>query len=107
MYKTVLQFGFRSGKPPIDMPVVDCRRIPNGLTRNVSYSEAMNRVRRNRNFEPLVKQALKLLEEHDVIAIGCEWGIHRSGSVVDEVAKRRDDVRISHRGNLLNYYQEV
>lgn len=96
MAKRIYQFGFKNSKlPPKNVPVVDCRVIPNPF--GLPDRERARAVQRHPMFEALVQQALELLQSHDAIAVGCEYGRHRSGTVVKEIDIRfPDKLEIEH-----------
>lgn len=91
--KRVVQFGF-SVQVPDGIPLVDCREIRNPYPR-YKNNPAMARetVRLDPNFMRTVQKALDLLRKHDVIGVGCGYGVHRSGTVVEELKHR---VRYEH-----------
>lgn len=98
--KTVIQFGFNIRLPKPGTPIVDCRIItnPHGKypPREIPFV-----IRADPFFRSLVDQAKDLLKTHDVIAIGCAYGVHRSGEVVKLVEHelgRDEDVVIQRIG---------
>lgn len=84
--KKIIQFGY-SVKVPEGIPLIDCRSIPNPyrVTDPVAQRRA---VRGHPDFQVKVWEALRALETSDVIGIGCGYGVHRSGEVVNEVLYR-------------------
>ena len=88
MSKKILQFGY-SVRVPEGIPLVDCRAIKNPYPRyKHDRAKAREAVRMDRFFMPIVQQASRLLEKHEIIAVGCGYGVHRSGFVIDELKRR-------------------
>ena len=87
--KLIIQFGYSVKVPEGDIPKVDCRVIPNPYKIQDPVAQRYA-VRNDPNFKPLVQEAIRLLHEHDVIAVGCAYGVHRSGMVVDEILQYID-----------------
>jgi RNase adaptor protein for sRNA GlmZ degradation len=91
--KKILQFGY-SVRVPEGIPLVDCRAIVNPYSRfrhdksTGALLKMREMVRMDRFFMPIVQQAARLLEKHEVIGIGCGYGVHRSGAVIDELKRR-------------------
>jgi hypothetical protein len=86
--KKVIQFGFNI-RVPEGIPLVDCRAIRNPYPRYKNdRAKAREAVRTDRFFMPIVQQASRLLEKHETIAVGCGYGVHRSGAVIDELKRR-------------------
>ena len=91
--KRIIQFGF-SVRVPEGIPIVDCRAIVNPYSKfrhdksTAALLKMREMVRMDRFFMPCVQQASRLLEKHEVIGIGCGYGIHRSGAVIDELKRR-------------------
>lgn len=83
--KKVIQFGYNV-RVPEGIPLVDCRVIKNPYPKFAhDRVAARHAVRSDPNFAGLVVQAEELLRKHDVIGIGCGYGVHRSGAVVEEL----------------------
>jgi len=85
----VIQFGYNV-KVPSGIPLVDCQHLPNPYPKYAhDHVAARHHVRSSPHFEGCVQRALVLFdEEHPVIGIGCGYGVHRSGCVVEEVQRR-------------------
>lgn len=82
--KKILQFGYRKSVP-LSIPLVDCRVLPNPW--QLEDEEARrNAVISHPQFYVLVEEGLALLREHDVIGVGCLFGVHRSKYVAQEIA---------------------
>lgn len=87
--KTIVQFGFVPHKTPENIPVIDCRRLPNPYREPDAVKRRLI-VHSSPIFECLVIQALTLLKTNEKIGIGCSYGIHRSALVAEEVECRFD-----------------
>lgn len=84
--KKIIQFGYNV-KVPEGIPLVDCRVIPNPW--NIGDPVAQRHAVRNHpSFPGLVDEAEALLKSHPVIGVGCGYGVHRSGTVVDALERR-------------------
>jgi len=85
----IIQFGYNV-KVPEGIPLVDCRHIPNPYPKFAHDKVAARYyVRSSPHFEGCVQRVLLLAnEEHPVIGVGCAYGVHRSGFVVEEVQNR-------------------
>lgn len=90
MTKRIVQFGFEWVSPESMNwgPVLDCRVIQNPWVRGTPDEVLIRAVEKHPLFEEVVQQGIKMLEEHDVIYVGCQFGKHRSGAVATEIAKR-------------------
>lgn len=87
--RRILQFGYRvATELPPDAPVIDCRCISNPFARAKTDAERYALVRADPLFETLVLRVGRALLKHPVVAVGCGYGKHRSGAVVEEVVKR-------------------
>lgn len=97
MTKKIIQFGYNV-RVPEGIPLVDCRVIANPYPKFAhDQVAARHAVRTDPAFPGLVDQAEKLLAENDVIGIGCGYGVHRSGTVVDALMRRYRHGHIDHR----------
>ena len=88
--KLIHQFGFKHviHADLENLPVLDCRVIPNPYNPRLTDEAAMQLVRDNKLFEQVVQEGLQLLAANDTIYCGCLFGKHRSGAVAQELAKR-------------------
>lgn len=85
--RKVIQFGYNV-KVPEGIPLVDCRVIPNPYPKYAHDPVAARySVRTHEKFLTLVQTGIDLLKEHDVVGVGCGYGVHRSGTVVKEMEK--------------------
>jgi len=94
--KTIYQLGFKLDLIPNNVPIVDCRVIPNPFRIDKSDAKIEREVRSHPSFEILVEKALKFLLMGDSIVIACQFGRHRSGVVTKEVSERLSKMRVSH-----------
>lgn len=86
--KKIIQFGYNV-KVPEGIPLVDCQCLPNPYPKYAHDRVAARHfVRSAPEFEKLVTDAATLLTQHDVIGVGCGYGVHRSGTVVEELERR-------------------
>lgn len=93
--KTIIQFGYKNvNSIPKGVPLLDCRVIKNPYKSGVSAEVLKNQVKLNPEFGKLIKQGVSLLNNNDTIACGCLYGIHRSGAVVEELAKIYPNVKV-------------
>lgn len=74
-------------KRPMNMPLVDCRVLPNPYKEGVPDDVLRERVRALPEFAPLVDRCVNLFNHYEDIGIGCLWGRHRSVAVASEVAR--------------------
>lgn len=93
MSKLIVQFGMRhhgDAAAKHEIPLVDCRIIPNPYRRGarVSDDEQRAKVREEPQFEGLVRYGASLLKRRDVIGVACLYGRHRSVAVAEEIAAR-------------------
>lgn len=104
MTKRIVQFGYKWVSPESMNwgPVLDCRVIKNPWTRGTPDEVLFAAVRMHTLFPEVVFNGVKMLEEHDVIYVGCQFGKHRSGAVSREIAKRTGAVITNPRGDVLS-----
>jgi RNase adaptor protein for sRNA GlmZ degradation len=87
--KTIIQFGYNVRVPQDVVAIIDCRGIANPYPKYAHDRVAARwQVRNDPLFEGLVSRAMNTLEMYNVIGIGCGYGVHRSGAVVQEVTDR-------------------
>jgi hypothetical protein len=87
--KTIIQFSYRlDGGPPKGVPVIDCRGITNPYRLSETDEGRAALVRAHEAFPVLVETGVEMLGIQDEIAVGCEWGRHRSGTVAREISSR-------------------
>ena len=88
--KKIIQFGY-SVRVPEGIPLVDCRSISNPYPKYAhDFAAGRHMVRNDPHFQTCVDEAYALLQSHDVIGVGCGYGVHRSGEVVREIETRAD-----------------
>lgn len=83
----IVYFSFWTDQIPSDWPIVDCRCIKNPFSKHASDAARWNAVRQDRNFMPLVREGVAKYKEHGKVAIGCEFGRHRSRVVAEEIGR--------------------
>ncbi len=84
----IIQFAFKNGQP-VGPPVIDCRIIPNPYSLARADADRLALVRADPQFERLVQAGVGALERgHPEIAVGCQFGRHRSRAVAQEIAAR-------------------
>lgn len=84
--RIIYQLGFRVDLFPNDVPVVDCRKLINPYPEQ--GDKARDIVKADPLFEKIVSRAIKILSLNPSIVIACSFGIHRSGTVVEEILRR-------------------
>ena len=71
------------------MPLLDVRVLSDPLYRQRDGDEEHRAaVRAHPLFAEYVERAVSLYEEHGALAVGCDWGRHRSWEVAHEAADR-------------------
>lgn len=87
--KLVVQFGYIYNQPlPDNLPVIDCRVLPNVYKRGWTDAALKEEVRKLEGFPALVEAGLRLLDTHDQVWVGCLYGVHRSGAVAEELVRQ-------------------
>jgi len=88
--KTIITFGYNlPTQLPEGCPVIDCRVIKNPYSNYKHDPEGARRVvRSDPFFEQLVKRGTEALLMYDTVAVGCLYGVHRSGTVAEEILHR-------------------
>lgn len=76
----VIQFAFNQGIPS-GVPILDCRDYMSRI-----YSKSATR--EHPRFEEAVRDGVRLVEEYDVVAVGCQQGKHRSVAIAAEIGAR-------------------
>ena len=89
MPKTIIQFAYREIHQHKDMALtVDCRGLRNPWRYKVADTVLREQVRLDPSFESVVARGVHILNTHDTIYVGCQFGKHRSVAVAEEIAKR-------------------
>lgn len=93
MSKLIVQFSIKhhgDAAAKHEIPLVDCRIIPNPWRRGdrASDDERRAKVREEPQFEGLVRYGTSLLARHKAIGVACLFGRHRSVAVAEEIAAR-------------------
>jgi len=89
--KTIIQFGYTIHSPPVGGPLVDCRSLSNPH-RIADHARQRQIVRESSGFWGKVEEVKNYLKDHDTVGVGCAYGVHRSGVVVEEVLRAVSDV---------------
>ena len=90
---TIFYFAFNKLHPPpatnwidfLGMPVIDAREMPNQYKGRQNEEEIIA-VRQHPLFDGLVLNAIKLHKQEGNVAIGCDFGKHRSKAVAQRAA---------------------
>jgi len=84
---TIIWFAFKDHPLLARHPILDCRVLKNPFKYGVPDVVLKQNVTLDPNFSQVVQQGLDMLKESGVVYIGCQFGKHRSGAVIDEIAK--------------------
>ena len=82
---TVYYFAYRTTDPLPSMALIDAREMPNQYQGN-SDNDTWQRVRAHPLFEGLVKNTIEAHKEYNHVAVGCDFGIHRSKAIAESAA---------------------
>ena len=84
---TIFYFAYNSNDPLPPLPKIDAREMPNQY-RNRSDKEELIAVQQHPLFEGLVKNTIKLHKLWGNIAVGCQFGKHRSQAIAKAAAHK-------------------
>jgi len=98
----IIQFGYKL-EVPKGIPLVDCRILPNPF-RVQDDQQKRILVTNNRWFKTLVAEGVGLLKNYDTIGVGCAYGVHRSGMVVEAITAEVCGVEVQRIGQSLRRY---
>ena len=84
---TVYYFAYNSNNPLPPLPKIDAREMPNQFN-NESDEITWSRVRLHPLFEGLVNNTIKLHTLWGNVAVGCQFGKHRSRAIAEMAAHK-------------------
>ena len=88
---TVFYFAYNSNNALPPLPKIDAREMPNQFQGVFESDENIwARVRNHPLFEGLVANTIKYHELWGNVAVGCQYGKHRSRAVAEMAAHRMD-----------------
>jgi len=87
---TVFYFAYNSNDPLPPLPKIDAREMPNQYHPTHSDEVIWGRVRAHPLFDGLVKNTIRTHELWGNVAVGCQFGKHRSRAVAEMAAHIMD-----------------
>jgi len=84
---TIWYFSFKLNEKPSDIPVLDCREVPNPFKLAETYEEKRLLVLANPLAHELIQAATVRHIHNGDLAIGCTWGKDRSRIIATAAAE--------------------